>query len=208
MKYLSIHSIKDGLANFSCGTRYDWYLVKKNTNNIISEINDEECIVQNINLNYLDWLPNYNINKILSILSYNHDNLQVIMNSSYHATRSYVKDKKSDEYKYPLIHSTPKNGIRYKYTNINNKGHFNIPKVIFGEAGINYVILDIDGNYGMTQGSMGIIIKDKYEGEKIKKALLSEKFNNIIKACMWGNYRIDWRLFTYFKKDFWEEFIH
>ena len=24
---------------------------------------------------------------------------------------------------------------------------------------------------------------------------------------MWSNFRIDWRLFTYFKKDFWKEFI-
>ena len=79
------------------------------------------------------------------------------------------------------------------------KEHFGIKKVIFGEAGINHVIVDIEGKYGMTQRAMGIIIIDKKEGENIKKALLSDKFNSILKSCMWGNFRIDWRLFTYFK---------
>lgn len=50
-------------------------------------------------------------------------------------------------------------------------------------------------------------INDKYEGEKIKNALMSDKFNSLLKSCMWGNFRIDWKLFTYFKKDFWKEFI-
>ena len=129
------------------------------------------------------------------------------MDSSYHATRKYVNNKQNNEYKYPLIHSTPISNIRYKYSNINNKGHFGVKKVIFGEAGINHVIVDIEGKYGMTQGAMGIIIIDKEQGKNIKKALLSDKFNSVLKSCMWGNFRIDWRLFTYFKKDFYKEFI-
>jgi len=59
----------------------------------------------------------------------------------------------------------------------------------------------------MTQGAIGIIIINKDEGENIKKALLSDKFKSVLKACRWGNFRIDWKLFTYFKKDFWKEFI-
>ena len=35
----------------------------------------------------------------------------------------------------------------------------------------------------------------------------SIEFKNIIKSCLWGNFRIDWRLFTYFRKDFYKEFI-
>jgi len=129
------------------------------------------------------------------------------MDSSYNATRDHVVNKQNDEYKYPLIHSTPIRNIRYKYSNINNKGHFGVKKVIFGEAGINHVIVDIEGKYGMTQGAIGIIIINKDEGENIKKALLSDKFKSVLKACMWGNFRIDWNLFTYFKKDFWKQFI-
>lgn len=209
MMYLSIHGITDGMTTFRCGTKYDWYLIKKTSHDNTTYINDENNKKYIIDLKKFEWLPNYNITEIQKIISNEPDNnLQVIMNSAYHATRKYVKDIKTDEYKYPLIHSTPISGIRYKYTNINNKGHFGIPKIIFGEAGINHVVVDIDGEYGMTQGAMGITIFDKNEGDNIKAAILTDKFNNILKACLWGNYRIDWKLFTYFKKDFWKYFIN
>ena len=96
--------------------------------------------------------------------------------------------------------------FRY-YSKINNKGHFGISKVIFGESGINNTVIDMDGKYGMTQGAIAIIVNNKTEAENISKALLSKNFNNLIKSCIIGNFRIEWRLFTYFKKDFWKQFI-
>ena len=53
----------------------------------------------------------------------------------------------------------------------------------------------------------GIQIDSKTEGEEMKKALESEKFNNFLKACRWSNFRIEWQMFKYFRKDFWKEFI-
>lgn len=93
------------------------------------------------------------------------------------------------------------------YSSRNDKGHFGVSKVIFGESGIGDVIIDINGEYGMTQCAMAIKIKDVEEGEVIKQVLLSEKFNGFLKTVMWSNFRIDWRLFSYLKKDFWKEFI-
>ena len=205
MLYLSIHGVKDGIHTFKCGTKYDWYLIKKSSNNNTTLIKDEENVMTRIDLNKLDWLPNYNIENVVKLMSY--DGLKVIMDSSYHAARIYVNNQQTDGYKYPLIHSTPIKNIRYKYSSINNKGHFGVKKVIFGEAGINHVIVDIEGKYGMTQGAIGIVITDREEGENIKKALLSNKFKSLLKSCMWGNFRIDWKLFTYFRKDFWKEFL-
>jgi len=159
-------------------------------------------------LHDFNWLPNKNIINILNLISDNIDlNLDVIMDSSYHAIRAYVSDNKDEIYIFPLIHSTPKTGIRYKYSSINNKGHFGISKIIFGEAGINDVVIDLNGDYGMTQGSIGIKITDLNEGLNIKSALLSKQFKEFLDACNWGNFRIDWRLFTYLKKDFWKEFL-
>ena len=95
------------------------------------------------------------------------------------------------------------------YSKVNNKGHFKIPKIIIGEeTGIENAINDYDGKYGMTQDSFGILINDKNEGEKILKAIKSLNFINFIKkSCSWSNFRIDYRLFKNFKKDFWKEFI-
>ena len=218
MIYLSIHNIEDGKKIFNCGTRFDWYLVKKIdlqrcNHKLETIINDENSKICKINLKKINWLPNSNIEKILNILSTDLkncnpvENLQVLMNSSYHAIRDYVNNEKSEIYKYPLIHSTPKSGVRYKYSKINNKGHFGVSKVIFGESGINNTVIDMDGKYGMTQGAIGILVNNKIEAENISKALLSKNFDNLIKSCIIGNFRIEWRLFTYFKKDFWKQFI-
>lgn len=88
------------------------------------------------------------------------------------------------------------------YSSINNKGHFKISKLIFGDTGINSVIIDTNGEYGMTEHSICIIEKDINILTKIKYCLLSNSFQDLLKACSWSNYQIDWRLFTYLKKDF------
>jgi len=74
---------------------------------------------------------------------------------------------------------------------------FGVPKVIFGETGINNVIIDMEGKYGLTSGSIGIKIDSIEEGLKLKTALESEMFKKVLNACSWGNFRIDWRLFNH-----------
>jgi hypothetical protein len=90
------------------------------------------------------------------------------------------------------------------YSSRNDKGHFGVKKVIFGESGINDVIIDLEGIYGMTNGAMAIEISTKKEGEELKKYLLSPEFKEVLKACKWGNFRVEWTLFKYFKKDFYK----
>jgi hypothetical protein len=51
---------------------------------------------------------------------------------------------------------------------------------------------------------MAIEISSKEEGKELKNYLLSSEFQEILKTCMWGNFGIDWRLFSYFKKDFYK----
>ena len=72
---------------------------------------------------------------------------------------------------------------------------------------MNDVIIDIDGDYGMTQGAIGIKVNTIEEANLLKKALLSDEFNEFLKSVLWSNFRIDWRLFTQLKSDFWKEFI-
>jgi len=77
---------------------------------------------------------------------------------------------------------------------------FGVPKVIFGETGINNVIIDMEGKYGLTGHAMGIKIDSIEEGVKLKTALESEKFKKVLNACSWSNFMIDWRLFNHFIK--------
>jgi hypothetical protein len=204
--YLSIHNTKDGLKTFNCGTRYDWYVIKKIKPSEKSIINDENNKIININLLKYDWLPNYNY-ELLNKLINSKDKLNVLYSrSAYGGDKKWMSKTKTNEFKYECIHTTPLNNIRYMYSNTNENGHFNISKVILGDSNIN-PILDYKGNYGLTNHSIGIIITSEKEGNNIIKALKTNKFNDFIKSCSWSNYQIDWRLFTYLKKDFWKEFI-
>jgi hypothetical protein len=206
--YLSIHGIKDGKKNFKCGTRYDWYLIEKTLKYKDTIINDEIGDKITINTSDFKWLPNSNINLIKNIINKD-DKCDILCDFSYSRLDKKIVSKiKTDVFKYPLIYLTPAKGIRYMYSSINTKGHFNIPKVIIGETGIENALNDYIGKYGMTQDSFAIIINDKNEGDNILKAIKSKKFINLIKSSFsWSNFRIDYRLFKDFNKDFWKEFI-
>jgi hypothetical protein len=228
MLYLEIHDSKDGLKTFKAGTRYDWYVIKRTENNKHKTIiKDQLGVASELNLNKLDFLPNYNLKLVLPLLAkvddikcpiiYNRTNYGSDKKGSgdYESRKGWVSSKKSDVFKYPLIHSTNKDkinkqtgdivsGIRYMYSSRNDKGHFGVKKVIFGESGINDVIIDLEGIYGMTNGAMAIEISTKKEGEELKKYLLSPEFKEVLKACKWGNFRVEWTLFKYFKKDFYK----
>jgi hypothetical protein len=136
------------------------------------------------------------------------ENCPVIYNrSNYGSDKKYVSKTESEEHKYPLVHATNKNGIRYMYSNCNDKGHFGVSKVIFGQTGINDVIIDLDGKYGMTEHAIAIEVTNLEEANNLKLALLSTKFKETLKSTMYSNFMIDWRIFTSFKRDWWKEYV-
>jgi len=210
MIYLSIHGIKDGQQTFNCGTRYDWYLIQHKSKYTTTIVNDEKSNEIEVDMSDFNWLPNYNIDSIQNILAKeNEDNCRIIYDrTSYGADKKdRVSKIKTDDFKYPCIHSTPKSGIRYMYSKINNRGHFGISKVIFGESGIYNPVIDMEGQYGMTHGAMAIEVDNLEEAQILSNVIAGDKFNIIIKSCLFSSFRIDWNIFKDIKKDFWKEFI-
>jgi hypothetical protein len=213
MIHLSIHSWKEGKTLFNCGTRYDWFLIQRkiensnHTNYRETIVNDEKNKTYKVKMWEYDWFPNYNFPMIQTLLvdqnNGNKEHCPIMYNrSNYGSDKNYVSHENKNNFRFPIIHTIPKKGIRYLYSSTNNRGHFNIPKVIFSDNGFNDVIIDMNGKYGMSENSMGIRINSREDGEKIKKCLMSQKFKDLIQACIMGNYRIDWRLFLYFRRDF------
>lgn len=210
MLYLEIHGIKDGQKVFNKGTRYDLYLIEKKSQYKNTNIVDEDGKQIEINLTGLSWLPNSNILEINNILAKNDDERCPIMydRTAYGADKKdRVSSKETSEFKYPCVHSTPKAGIRYMYSKVNNRGHFGVSKVIFGESGIYKPVIDMEGKYGMTHGAMAIQVTNLEEATFISKVIESDKFDKIIQSCIFSSFRIDWNIFKEFKKDFWKEFI-
>ena len=207
--YLEIHGIKDGQKVFNCGTRYDWYLIKKTNQYKNTIIVDEDGKQNEINLSELSWLANSNILEINKILAKNDGERCPIIQSmsAYEPRKKWMSSIKSQEFKYPCVHSTPKAGIRYMYSSVNDRGHFGVSKVIFGDSGIYKPVIDMEGKYGMTQHSMAIQVDNLEEATYISKVIESDKFDKIIQSCLYSSYAIDWNIFKEFKKDFWKEFI-
>jgi hypothetical protein len=202
MTFLSIHNTADGQKTFGAGTRYDWYVIDKSSQGKTT-VRYEDGVTENVDFGSFDWLPNYLMDKIALLLG---DDGEVIYSTSAYETRKkWVNSEKDETFVHPLIHSTTKKGIRYCYSSTKEHGHFGVPKVIFGESGINDVVVDMEGKYGMTQGAMAIPVKDIQDAEKLKKFLLSDDFQSILNATKWSNFRIDWRMFKYFKKGFWRD---
>jgi hypothetical protein len=225
MLYLSIHGIKDGQRTFNCGTRYDWYILQNSKPYVLTTIIDYFKVIGKYNLQSVSWLPNYALDKVWKLLKsgdtcYNeheqsasaydsrkpwvHGNV-IYNRNNYGSDKSHVHPYKDTTYKYPLIHSTPKSGVRYMYSSRNDLGHFGIPKVIFGQSGVYTPVVDLSGMYGMTEHAMGIVITPEDDVELLTRVLESDSFTDILKACSWSNYMIDWRLFTYFKKNWYKE---
>lgn len=207
--YLEIHNSDDGKKVFNAGTRYDWYLIQNRTCDSDTIVIDETGLKNKINLKNWNFLPNKNFDLISKIIS-GDDKCKLFWNTFYHTATDrydYVSPKRTDIFNFPIVHSTNKNEVRYFWTNLKNKEHFGVSKVIFGESGINNVIIDIDGDYGTTQGAMSIRFDSIDEAEGLKKCLESKKFKVVLESLSWGNFRIDWRIFTYFRKDFWKDFI-
>ena len=208
MLYLEIHGIKDGQKIFKCGTRYDWYVIEKKPSYKNAIIVDEYEIMNDIDMNCLSWSPNSNISEIDKILAKDDDERCPIIydRSSYGSDKKYISKSKTSEFKYEIIHTFPNTGIRFLYSNTNKNGHFGISKVIFGQSNSKNPLVDMDGKYGMAEHSMAIQVSSKDEALNIVKVFQNPEFQSILFSCSWSNYMIDWRLFTYFKKDFWREF--
>ncbi len=201
--YLNINDSKTGQKVFGANTKFDWYVWKDGYSGLAT-VNDENGNKIEINLSEWSFLPNSHFKLIQTLIAGSNDKKQkVIFDSSYHASRTFVTDKKDLAHCYPVVHSTA-GGRNIKYSDRQDRGHFGIPKLIIGESGIGDPILDVKGEYGMTQGAMGLQIGSEKEGEKMLEVLQSEKMSKILNACQWSGFRIDARLFHQFKKDWYD----
>ncbi len=127
--------------------------------------------------------------------------------SDYKTDKKWVSNKKTNEYKYHCCYTiTLNNGMNLYYSSTNENGHFKLPKVIWSNGLGIYPIIDINGEYGLTQFSYGII-DNKKNLKVIKKMLESEKFIELFNYCKFTNNKYDYKVISTFKKDFYNQFI-
>ena len=125
----------------------------------------------------------------------------------YGTDKKNMKNKETTEFKHPVVHSITQDGIVFWYTDDTTKGHFGVSKVLLNFNENQYPVNDYEGKYGMSQITFGIPIKSKKEGDDIVKAINTDEFSEIIKATKWGAFQTDWRMFKYFRPDFYKQFL-
>lgn len=201
LQYLHIYDRKKGQKYFNLDLKFDLYTVQKALPNH-SIILDEKNTFYKLNLKDKQFLPNYNITKIYSYLTTKSENsIRVIYYSSRFDSRK-LSEKKTQKFKYPVIHGLSKNHVKVLYSDNFEKQHQH-PKVILTKGRNQYPLLDFKGKYGMSQNIFGILIENKKEGDVIMNATEKYDFKNLIDATKWATYETDWKMFLLFRKDFW-----
>ena len=192
-------------------TGYDWYILANQKYTGKTTVNGVDGV--NTTVDFSDWqfIPNSNFDFVKSLLANNGEERckVVFSHSAYESRKSWIKETqdKDNGYIYPCIYGlTQQDGIKVWYSSTNSNGHFGVKKVVVPCSKYTDAFID-NGKYGLCQFAFGIAFDTKEEGEGIKKALLSEKFQKIWQATEWIYNGKEWRMFKYFRKDFWKEFI-
>ena len=213
--YLSMNTYDDGKRVFGgAGTNFDYYLVQNiKTNNNLTFINDIDNKEYKINLNDLDFIPSGKLSLFQKLLT-KKEKVNVLYERSMYGTdknNMMLQNKenvkiKNDIFKYPIIYSiTQKDGCNILYSK-EKKGHFGIPKVIWSNGAGTYPIIDEKGKYGLTQFAYAIV-DDKQNLQKIKDAMSSERFINLMKYLAFKeNNKYNYKIIALLKKDFYKYF--
>ena len=209
LKYLEIHSQTDGNKVFGVGTRYDWYIAEKCDNKGNTIIVDEHGKSGKFDIRDVSCIPHSDIDLFFSLLAKRGEKSchTLFSYSCYEPRKPWMSKEQTEEFKYPCVHATSAKGLKFRYSNTKDNGHFGIKKVIIGIASPEKCFFDKNGKYGMTQNAFAIKVDSDDEGNAIVKVMSSDKFRIILANTKWSSFATDESAFKYFKKDFWKEFI-
>ena len=214
MFYAEFNSAEVGVKTFNARTNFDWYGVRMIPYKNPTKIKTASGIVE-MDIRNKSFIPTDNIDEFYKYAA--KDDEESVGASFLYSTSLYETRKKNtvviqdEEWRLPLVYLMPLAGPKLMYTN-KDIGHFGIPKLIFAK-GSTYTLLDMDGEYGLTQFAYGIV-DEKKNLPLIKQAIESEKFIKLIMSWVGlsDNRSCDNRgkIITPLKllrKDFWKEFV-
>lgn len=208
--YLEMHTKQDGINTFGASTPFDWYVLQKASPNGKVEVRDTSGQSHSLDLSSFSFLPNNYFPLIAKLVGKKDDKKCEVLHSfsAYEHRKAWMHATKTNKFKYPCVHSTPTTGNPRLWFSSKREEFFGVSKVVFGDSDtIANVIIDMDGEYGITDHGIGIAVSSRTNAVRLKKALESPKFNDVLKACRWSQFQIDFRMFREFRADFWKEFV-
>jgi hypothetical protein len=214
LKYLCMNTFKKGQEVFKVGTNFDYYVLQNtiDPNNIttITDIN-EKTIEKNINS--WNFIPSGGFDLYEKIIANEgEEKVNVLYNSSLYETRQdYMSKEKTEKFIYPCIYTiTIRDGMKFFYSSIKHpkteKKDMFVPKVIWSNGLGTYPIVDVKGEYGLTQFSYAII-DDIPNLKNIETALNNPMFIELMEYVKFQNNKYNYKVISIFKKDFWKVFL-
>lgn len=202
--FLHIYSKQDGIQLFGIKSRFDLYVIEKNVDeselhyntNIL--IDETRSYHKSFPVSSWPFIPNYAFESIRKIMVPLGKGIPIIFDSSYYHYAHPLSKKQSEKNKFPVVHGIVKDGLIIKYSDAKNPEHIGIKKVLLNFNEKQYPYVDYEGKYGMSQLTFGIPISSKIQGQQIKTAILSPRFQEILEATKWGAFQTDYRMFKYF----------
>ena len=207
--YLKMHSFKKGLTVFGAKTDYDFYLLKNCENKGKSKIVCEDGVELEYDLKGVEFIPGENIINIYSLIAGKNDEKVKLIHSysAYEPRKDFMSKEQSDKNIHPAVYMVSYINVpTFLWSQRNDRGHFGVKKVIWA-SGSSGVILDANGEYGLTPFSAAIEDEEK-NLKNIKKALENPDFIRNIMLFKDGlGHKYNNKIISLLKKDFWKEFI-
>jgi len=162
---------------------------------------------QRVDISKVDFIPNGMYKEFEKLIAKDgEEKVNVLRSCKYHTQKKYVSKEQSEEFKYPCIYLTYKDGsINLRYSNTKEKGHFGVSKVIWSN-GTSSPIIDKDGKYGVMNFAFGIV-DDVKNLPFIQKAMLNPDFLKLMSFSDGSGHRYNHKAIALFRKDFWKEFL-
>lgn len=207
--YLEIHNEKDGQKIFRCNTRYDWYVLKNESNkHRKTKIRGEDGKIYKVDMEGKPFIPNFKINQILKMVTKKEkEQFEILYSrSAYGANKDWVQRKKTNKFKYPVVYSiNRKNQPTFFYSDTNKNGFFGIPKVIFASGATGFMI-DEKGRYGCTNFAKGMVVP-KSQLKSLYLYLFTPSFKTLENALSISFREINYKALSLLKKNFWKKKI-
>ena len=209
MIFTTLYGIKKGIEIFGVSTSCDWYVVQNcAADGSLCTVKFQDGSIEMVDLSGVEFIPNSKMKEITSLIAKpDEEKTEVLYNCNYHRQRDHVSKEKTGGFIYPVVYTCTASGnINLCWSNCNNKGHFDVPKVIWSN-GLSSVHVDSTGKYALTEFAHAIVDEPK-NLPMIKKALESKKFIELMKHCaLNGKHRYNCKVIALFRKDFWREFV-
>ena len=212
MLYLETHNTDDGYKMFGAYTTYDFYCLHNVPCALPTKIKCMDGTTERVDISKMEFIPNGMFKTFQKLMAKNgEEKVKILYDCQYHIQKEYVSTEENEEFKYPVVYVTYKDGsVKFRYSSLNNKGHFGIPKVIWSNGGASSPVIDEKGEYGMTQFAYAII-DDIDKLPYIQKAMLNPEFMKLMSfsdgTTGVGRHRYNRKTISTFRKDFWMDFI-